>query len=153
MSDTYYNPLDLAELSATPANPPSGFRRIYSKSDGKLYQKTSGGVETQLDNVAGGGSSAYTVVSVTAVAYTSTSTSGEVVILANTTTAGGNITITIPTATSNTTTYHIKKVDTSAFTVSIVPTISTIEGASTAVLRVGGASVDIVSDNSNWFII
>lgn len=51
MSDTYYNPLDLAELSSTPANPASGFRRIYSKADGKLYQKNSVGVESSLDSL------------------------------------------------------------------------------------------------------
>lgn len=145
----------MVELTASPASPPSGFRRVYTKSDGKIYQKTSAGVETALDNasVSTGGSTAYTVVSVTTPAYTATATSGEVVILCNTTTATGNITITIPTASANTCTYHIKKVDVSAFTVTIMPTISTIEGAASAILKIGGASIDIVSDNTNWFII
>lgn len=152
MSDTYYNPLDLVELAVTPANPPAGFRRVYSKADGKLYQKTSGGVETQLDNVAGGGS-AYTVVSVTTTTYTATATTGQNIILVNTTTAGANVTITIPTAVANTAYYQIKKLDTSTFTITIMPTTSTIEGATTAVILVGGASVDIVSNGTNWYIV
>lgn len=152
MSDTYFNPLDLAELSSTPANPPAGFRRVYSKSDGKLYQKTSGGVETQLDNVAGG-SSAYTVTTVVAVAHTATATSGQNIILVDAATAGGNVTVTIPMAISNTAFYQIKKIDSSAFTVTITATTSNIEGATTAVITVSGASIDLVSNNSNWFIV
>lgn len=152
MSDTYYNPLDLAELSATPANPPAGFRRVYSKSDGKLYQKTSGGVETQLDNVAGG-SSAYVVTVVVTMAHTATATSGQNIILVNATTAGGNVTITLPTAIGNTAFYMIKKIDSSTFTATITAATSTIEGATTAVIAVSGASIDLVSDNSNWFIV
>lgn len=152
MPEFFYNPLDMVELTASPASPPSGFRRVYTKSDGKIYQKTSAGVETALDNIVSSGT-AYVVVNVTTATYTATATSGEVVILCNTTTAAGNITITIPTASANTCTYHIKKVDVSAFTVTIMPTTSTIEGATSAILKIGGASIDIVSDNTNWFII
>lgn len=152
MSDTYYNPLDLAELTATPANPPAGFRRVYSKSDGKLYQKTSGGVETQLDNVAGG-SSAYAVTTVITVAYTATATSGQNIILVDATTAGGNVTVTLPIAVGNTAFYMIKKIDSSVFSVTVTAATSTIEGATTAVIAVSGASIDLVSNNSNWFIV
>jgi hypothetical protein len=50
MADTFTNAIDIAELASSPANPPSGFRRLYSKSDGLLYQKTSAGVESEVTN-------------------------------------------------------------------------------------------------------
>jgi hypothetical protein len=52
MADTFTNAIDIPELSSTPTNPPSGYRRLYSKTDGKAYQLTSAGVETELTNVA-----------------------------------------------------------------------------------------------------
>ena len=55
MADTFTNAVDFPELSATPSNPPVGYRRLYAKSDGKAYQLTNAGVETELSNAAGGG--------------------------------------------------------------------------------------------------
>lgn len=57
MADTFVAPIDIVEVASTPANPPSGYRRLYAKSDGKSYQLTATGVETELSNGAGGGAS------------------------------------------------------------------------------------------------
>jgi len=51
MADKLLNPLDIVELSASPGSPGSGFQRIYAKTDGKFYVKTSGGVETELTQI------------------------------------------------------------------------------------------------------
>ena len=45
-----------AELSATPANPASGYKKIYPKDDGKLYTLNSLGTETEVGSGSGGGS-------------------------------------------------------------------------------------------------
>lgn len=48
MADTFSNPLNLVEFSSSPATPSSGFGRVYSKTDGKLYYKNSAGTEVNL---------------------------------------------------------------------------------------------------------
>lgn len=48
MADKLQNPLDIVELSASPGSPGSGYQRIYAKTDGEFYMKTSGGVEKKL---------------------------------------------------------------------------------------------------------
>lgn len=60
MADKITTPLTIVELSSTPTNPSSGYQKIYAKTDGKLYVKTSSGVETELTNVAGGGGGGIT---------------------------------------------------------------------------------------------
>lgn len=55
MADTFTNAVDFPELSATPSNPPAGYRRLYAKTDGKAYQLTNAGVETELSNAASSG--------------------------------------------------------------------------------------------------
>lgn len=55
MPDTFLNPLDIAEQNSSPSSPPSGYQRIYPKTDGKIYSKTSAGVETDLTATGGGG--------------------------------------------------------------------------------------------------
>lgn len=91
MSDTFLKPIDFVEVAATPSNPPAGYRRIYSKSDGFTYQLTSAGVETRLDNVASGGNllvqdegstltTAATSLNFTGGGVTATNTAGDVTI-------------------------------------------------------------------------
>lgn len=47
-------PVDLDEVSTTPATPEAGKVRFYAKSDGRLYQKDDAGVETALDAFTAG---------------------------------------------------------------------------------------------------
>lgn len=55
MSDRLLTPISLPELSSAPSNPDAGYQKIYAKTDGKLYMRTSAGTETELTNVAGSG--------------------------------------------------------------------------------------------------
>lgn len=96
-------------------------------------------------------STALNHVTVKSSNYTTASTQSEC-ILGNA--AGGAITITLPTAASNTNVYTVKKIDASVNTVTIATTASqTVDGGATAVLRVRYASVNLVSDGSNWFVV
>jgi len=45
---------------ATPSNPPSGYVKVYPKSNGKLYRKNSAGNEVELGAGGGGGGINYT---------------------------------------------------------------------------------------------
>ena len=66
----------------------------------------------------------------------------------------GNLTITLLTAVGRVRGVTVKKVDSSANTVTVDTTSSqTIDGALTAVLTSEGESIDVVSDNANWSII
>jgi len=76
----------------------------------------------------------------------------DMVILADAT--SGNLTMTLPTAVGTTNGYTVKKIDSSSNTVTIATTSSqTIDGGSTAVIRVQYASISVVSNGSNWLII
>lgn len=46
----------LEELTATPSNPQSGYKKIYAKDDGKVYTLNSSGTETEVGSGSGGGS-------------------------------------------------------------------------------------------------
>jgi hypothetical protein len=48
MADKSTTPIDLPELSSTPASPGSGFHRFYAKTDGKPYSKSAAGIEYPL---------------------------------------------------------------------------------------------------------
>jgi hypothetical protein len=64
----------------------------------------------------------------------------------------GTTTITMPTAVSNTNRYSIK--NTGSSTVTVATTSSqTIDGSVTAVINTPNASIDLVSDGSNWRIL
>ena len=79
-------------------------------------------------------------------------TTNDEVILANA--AGGAITMTLPTAVSNQNLYAIKKIDSSGNTVTVATSGGQmIDGGSTALLKVQHASISVVSDGSNWYII
>jgi hypothetical protein len=64
----------------------------------------------------------------------------------------GTTTITLPTAVSNTNRYTIK--NTGSNTVTIATTGGqTIDGSANATLSVGNTSLDLISNNSNWFVV
>jgi len=48
MADRSTTPIDLPELSGTPATPGSGYHRFYAKTDGKPYSKSAAGTEYPL---------------------------------------------------------------------------------------------------------
>jgi hypothetical protein len=81
-----------------------------------------------------------------------TATTSDEVILADATSAA--MTVTLPTASGNACLYEIKKIDSTAHTVMIATNGGqTIDGGSTAIIKVQYASISIVSDGSNWYIL
>jgi len=79
-------------------------------------------------------------------------TSNDDIILANA--AGGALTITLPTAVGSTKVYAVKKIDSSANTVTVATTGGqTIDGGATAVMKVQYACVTVASDGANWFVV
>ena len=77
----------------------------------------------------------------------------EIVILCNA--VSNNITITLPSAATYTDrVYYIKKIDSSAYTVTIDGNgTETIDGDETQVITVQYTSLTVCSDGSNWHII
>ena len=69
--------------------------------------------------------------------------------------AGGNITITLPAVSGcSGRIYHIKKIDSSAYTVTIDANSSeTIDGALTQTLTTQYESITIQNNGSAWYII
>jgi hypothetical protein len=53
------NSLVMEEQGSTPANPSAGFKKVYIKSDGKLYGLNSSGTEAELGGGGGGGGINY----------------------------------------------------------------------------------------------
>lgn len=67
----------------------------------------------------------------------------------------GNLVVTLPSSlTFPRIIYNIKKIDSSAFTVTVTPILAqTIDGAANYVLTVPNQSVTIQSDNANWVVL
>jgi hypothetical protein len=114
---------------------------------GSVIERVGDGV-ARITSQADESTSVTSVTSVTTI----TSTTGLVVILADAT--AGSVVVNLPTAVGNTARISVKKTDSSANTV--VPTASgaeTIDGASTASISKQYESIDLVSNNINWYII
>lgn len=102
-------------------------------------------------SATGGSGGGYTVTTVTGATHNESATEGTAVILCDATVQ--NITVNLPTAVGNGATIVVKKIDSSANTVTINGDGSeTIDDGATAVIRAQYASVDLISDNSNWNI-
>ncbi len=81
-----------------------------------------------------------------------TLTTSDEFVLANA--ASAALSITLPTAASNSNLYTIKKTDGSANVVTLTTTGGqTIDGGTNAQLKVQYASVSVISDGSNWLIV
>jgi hypothetical protein len=90
-------------------------------------------------------------ISVQSGAYSPSATISEIV-LANA--SSGIITITLPSASNNNNLYTIKKVDSSSHNITISTTSSqTIDGGTSAILKVQYVSITLVSDGSNWNVV
>jgi hypothetical protein len=108
------------------------------------------GIDEEIGNIytaLSAGSAPYvTTISST---VTITETSGDNIYKVDCT--SGNITITLPTAVSNTAKYTFEKIDSSANTLTVdADGTETINGVTTKVIGVRYKSFTIVSDNSNW---
>lgn len=101
-----------------------------------------------------------TYVSITSSNYTIGSgsyTSGNETVIANAN--GGNITITLPSASTQPSAIHsIKRVDSPSYTLANTVTINTtssqtIDGSTSAIIYVNYLTITVASDGSNWNII
>lgn len=91
-----------------------------------------------------------TVTTVTATSYTAAT---EHIILVDDDTAGSTVTITLPTAATANTVYHIKKLGTTATVIVDGDGTETIDGALTITLTAQYESVMLVSNGTFWSII
>ena len=149
MADRLLNAIEIAELSSAPTTPAAGFKKLYFKTDGKLYTRDSSGTETEIGGASGGG---WTIISVSSTPYTIIPTTGNVLYLVDAT--SGAITLNVPTAVGNTAVYAFKKTDTSANAVIVdANSTETINGDLTAVIQYKNTSFQMVSDNANFNII
>lgn len=81
-----------------------------------------------------------------------TATASDEVILVNA--GSGSVTITLPSATANKRMYDVKKIDASSNPVIIAAASGqTVDGGSSATVKVQYASVSVISDGSNWFVV
>ncbi len=102
-----------------------------------------------VDNTVAGGTGTLAVVTKSG-SYGATTSDNVILVNAS----GGAVTITLPTATGNKRQYTVKKIDSSANAVTLATTASqTIDGVASAVIEIQYASISVVSDGSNWFII
>lgn len=107
---------------------------------------------TGATGAAGADGGTYTVATQTAATRNETGTSGTIVILCDCT--SNAITVNMPTAVGNTATFVIKKIDSSANSVTIDAfSTQTIDGGLTAVLQVKDESLTLISDNTNIKIV
>lgn len=98
------------------------------------------------------GTGGDTAVSVAIKTTDYTITGSDDVILGDATSAAINITL--PTAVGVTKIYSVKKIDSTSNTVTVVTTGGqTIDGSTTAVIKVRYVSISVVSNNSNWNVI
>lgn len=141
--------------TATPANPASGFNKLYPKSDNNFYFLTSGGTEKQLLTASG----TVTVNSYTSANSPITLTSSNSIVLISA--SGGAVSVTVPSASANSgQLYRIKRTDS---TIANVITINRTGGdvfqdggstVSSTTLNTQGEEVELVSDGSStWQIM
>lgn len=94
--------------------------------------------------------SGYTISTKTTT-YTETATTGDIVLLADTSSAG--FTINLPTAVGNNAKITVKKISASNILTIDANGTETIDGGLTAQLKVNYASITMVSNGTNWYII
>lgn len=114
-----------------------------------LTSDASGNATWQLSTGGGGGGSGIsrTISSVSTATSAGAAASTDYIYLVS-----GTTTLTLPTAVSNTNRYTVKNTGTGTVTVATT-SAQTIDGSSTASLKVQNVSLDVISDGSNWRVI
>ncbi len=141
-----------AEVS-TPSQPSDGQGYLYTKSDGKLYWRSYDVAETDLTQAGGGGGggSSLTVVSPKTGNYTA---SNNEVVPVNLIGASGDVTITLPAASSNAQVVVKISGNAEGKIVTVDGNSSqTIDGSATRTMDSDNESMFLISDGSNWLRI
>ena len=141
-----------AEVS-TPSQPSDGQGYLYTKSDGKLYWRSYDVAETDLTQAGGGGGggSSLTVVSAKTGNYTA---SNNEVVPVNLIGASGDVTITLPAASSNAQVVIKISGNAEGKIVTVDGNGSeTIDGSATRTMDSDNESMFLISDGSNWLRI
>lgn len=106
----------------------------------------------QTLNLWRGGTEGYTIIESSDATITASATTGTVIYLLDC--SSGNITFNLPSAIGNTASIVVKKVDSSANTITLDATGSeTIDGSGTYVINGQYYSQNLISSGGNWYII
>ncbi len=123
------------------------FENLSGATTRMVVADSTGQLSTQTIPTGG-----YSVVKVTGSTYTVSATTGELIILADA--ASNTITINLPTVVGNTAKYTIKKTDNTSNIVTVdANTSETIDDGTTAEIKVQYASITLITDNTEWYII
>jgi hypothetical protein len=117
-------------------------------SSNQVLTSTGSGITWATPSGSGGGIT-RSISTITASTSAGSTANTDYVYNGNT---SGNITLTMPTAASNTNRYTIKNSNTGILTVSTTSS-QTIDGVTFYSLNKQYQAIDLLSDNSNWFII
>lgn len=143
----------ITEESSTPNQPADGQGYLYTKTDGKLYWRSHDVSETDLTQAGGGGGggSSLTVVSPKTGNYTA---SNNEVVPVNLIGASGDVTITLPAASSNAQVVIKISGNAEGKIVTVDGNSSqTIDGSATRTMDSDNESMFLISDGSNWLRI
>ena len=139
---------------ATPTAPANGKGWLYAKTDGKIYWQSNDVAETDLTATGGGGGGSGDALEATAQKTTNYTASNWDFVLVNLVGASGDVTITLPAASSDA---QVAVKIAGAANGKIVTVdgngAETIDGAATRTMDSDYESMHLISDGSNWWRI
>jgi hypothetical protein len=139
---------------ATPSQPSDGQGYLYTKTDGKLYWRSYDVAETDLTQAGGGGGGSSASLEVTSQKTTNYTASNGDFVLVNLVGASGDVTITLPAASSD---VQVAIKIAGAANGKIVTIdgngAETIDGVATRTMETDYESIHLISDGSNWWRI
>ncbi len=145
----------ITKAISTPSQPAVDQGYLYTKSDGKLYWRSSALAETDLTAASGGGGGGsgdnLTVTSPKTGNYTASNWEFVLVNLAG---ASGDVTVTLPAASADK--QVAIKINSQAMGKEVIVDgngSETIDGLTTRILNTDYESIHLISDGSNWWRI
>jgi len=140
---------------ATPSQPADGKGYLYTKSDGKIYWRSHDVSETDLTATGGGGGGGSgDALGATAQKTSNYTASNWDFVLVNLVGASGDVTITLPAASSDAQVVVKIAGVANGKTVTVDGNSSeTIDGAATKIMDSDYESMHLISDGSNWWRI
>ena len=136
----------------TPSQPADGKGYLYTKSDGKIYWRSHDVSEVDLTAAGGGGSGDN--LSLTALKTSNYTAANWEMVLVNLVGASGDVTVTLPAASSNK--QIAVKIAGLAMGKEVIVdgnSSETIDGLTTRIMNTDYESMHLISDGSNWWRI